>query len=92
MTMLGHYPVVTGLQANTSGGIDYINTDFVDPIDVSTSITTPKVTAGFRLKLAIFTIHADYSYAKYPYMSVGIGFIFRESKMDKIKTEDEPSE
>jgi len=36
-----------------------------------------RTTIGARLKLAVVTIHADYTYAKYSVYTVGVGFSFR---------------
>ena len=35
------------------------------------------MTAGMRLKLAIFTLHADYTVQKYDVLTVGFGFSVR---------------
>ena len=54
----------------------------VDPIDMEIknqdgSITKPRFNAGVRLKLAIVTIHADYSWANYSVLTAGLGISFR---------------
>ena len=41
------------------------------------SDTGANFTAGLRLKLAIFTIHADYNFQQYNSITAGIGFSFR---------------
>ncbi|MFC1731046.1 DUF6588 family protein [candidate division KSB1 bacterium] len=89
MKLKGKYPVPASYDQNT-GNLIVQNID--DPIDVSSSLTNPKITAGFRLKLAFFTIHADYTYTKYPYISAGIGFVFAESKMKKAESKIEEIE
>ncbi len=48
-----------------------------DPIDMSFNAGGPKLKAGFRLKLAILTITADYSLQKYSTFTTGIGFAVR---------------
>jgi hypothetical protein len=48
-----------------------------DPLAMSFSASGPRATAGFRLKLAIFTIHADYTLQKYKALSVGFGMAVR---------------
>jgi hypothetical protein len=35
------------------------------------------MTAGFRLKLAILTLHTDYTLQKYSCLTVGLGFAVR---------------
>jgi hypothetical protein len=49
----------------------------VDPIDLKYHESSWRATAGFRLKFAIFTLHADYTIQQYPIASAGIGFSFR---------------
>ncbi|HEY6952839.1 MAG TPA: DUF6588 family protein, partial [Bacteroidota bacterium] len=64
----------------------------VDPYnytDPSTSVTAKidgfslkganksRVLAGFRILLAVINIHADYSVAKYPVITAGVGITFR---------------
>ena len=44
-----------------------------NPIDMSFSASGPRVTAGFRLKLAVFTLHADYTLQKYQSLNAGSG-------------------
>lgn len=38
-----------------------------------------RTTLGFRLKLFILTLHADYTIQKYNTLSIGLGFSFREN-------------
>lgn len=49
----------------------------VDPVDLSFKTGGPRMTAGFRLKLAILTIHADYTLQKYSTLTMGVGFAVR---------------
>ncbi|UII32987.1 hypothetical protein LVD17_03985 [Fulvivirga ulvae] len=64
---------------------DYVVTDdfgvvdevYTDPIDLSFKTGGPRLTAGMRLKLAIFTLHADYTVQKYDVLTVGFGFSVR---------------
>lgn len=44
-----------------------------DPVKVEGSLSGFRATAGFRLKFALFTLHADYTLANYSVASVGIG-------------------
>lgn len=48
-----------------------------DPIDLSFNASGPRITAGFRLKMAILTLNADYTFQKYKTFNVGIGFSVR---------------
>jgi hypothetical protein len=54
----------------------------VDPIDMviknqDGSVTKPRLNAGVRFKMAIVTIHFDYSWANYSVFTAGLGFSFR---------------
>jgi hypothetical protein len=54
----------------------------VDPIDMEIknqdgSVTKPRFNAGVRFKMAIVTIHFDYSWANYSVFTAGLGFSFR---------------
>jgi hypothetical protein len=49
----------------------------IDPIDIRFSASGLRTTAGFRLKLAIVTIHADYTLQKYNCLTVGLGLSVR---------------
>jgi hypothetical protein len=54
----------------------------VDPIDMEInnqdgSVTKPRLNAGVRFKMAIITIHFDYSWANYSVFTAGLGFSFR---------------
>ena len=53
-----------------------------DPIDISVKnqdggITKPRLNAGVRFKLAVVTIHFDYSWANYSVLTAGLGITFR---------------
>ena len=49
----------------------------VDPLDFKYSASGPRATAGIRLKLAVFTLHADYSFQKYKAFTAGLGISVR---------------
>ncbi len=54
----------------------------VDPIDMTIknqdgNATQPRLNAGVRFKMAIITIHFDYSWANYSVFTAGLGFSFR---------------
>jgi len=63
LAMLGHY------QINGQG--------YVDPVNSKFTASGARVTAGFRLKLAIFTLHADYTLQKYSALTAGFGISIR---------------
>ena len=53
-----------------------------DPIDIEIKnqdggLTKPRLNAGVRLKLAVITIHFDYSWANYSVLTGGLGVSFR---------------
>ena len=48
-----------------------------NPVDLSFAASGPRLTAGMRLKLAILTLHADYTIQKYKCLTVGIGLSVR---------------
>lgn len=48
-----------------------------DPLSLSATATGPRLTAGMRLKLAVFTFHGDYTLQKYKTLSVGFGIAIR---------------
>ena len=49
----------------------------VDPINLNFDDNGLRFTAGLRLKLAIVTLHADYTFQKYNLLSIGFGFSVR---------------
>jgi hypothetical protein len=48
-----------------------------DPVNFEESSSGPRMTAGLRLKLAIFAFHADYTLQKYNTLTVGFGLNVR---------------
>ena len=55
---------------------------WVDPIDMEIrnqdgGVTKPRVNAGIRFKLAVITIHFDYSWANYSVLTAGLGVSIR---------------
>jgi hypothetical protein len=56
---------------------DFNDTSEVDPFDFDFSASGARATAGFRLQLAVLTIHADYTFQKYNALSVGLGISVR---------------
>lgn len=49
----------------------------VDPIDLNFEASGLRSTAGLRLKLAVLTLHADYTIQKYKCLTVGLGISVR---------------
>ncbi len=48
-----------------------------DPVTVEEKVAGPRFTAGLRLKLLIFTFHADYTLQKYSTFTTGFGLSIR---------------
>jgi hypothetical protein len=74
----GDYPYV-GLDVDD---VTVIVQPITDPIDMEIKnkdgkVTKPRINAGIRLKMAVVTLHFDYSWANYSVMSAGLGFSFR---------------
>lgn len=79
----------TNLKLNGDFPVLYLNGTepsvqaLVDPIpdmevkNQDGSVVKPRVNAGVRFKLAIVTIHFDYSWANYSVFTAGLGFSFR---------------
>lgn len=57
---------------------------YTDPIKVTASTGSPRMTVGFRLKLAVVTIHADYTLAEYNMASAGIGINLQSAAPFKL--------
>lgn len=51
--------------------------DEVDPLDLKFAASGVRSTVGFRLKLAVLTLHADYTLQKYKCLTAGIGISVR---------------
>ncbi|MBT1690249.1 DUF6588 family protein [Dawidia soli] len=49
----------------------------INPINIDFKTSGPRATAGFRLKLAVITLHADYTVQKYNALTVGFGINVR---------------
>lgn len=76
----GYYPIpeLSGSQVvvtNTSvGNKDPLNIDIKHE---SGSSVKPRLNAGFKLKMAVITLHADYTYSDYSVVTAGLGISFR---------------
>lgn len=62
----------TGTYTDTTTG-----NQFTDPININSSVSGPRVTGGLRLKLAIFTLHGDYTFQRYNTITLGFGIAVR---------------
>lgn len=76
LRFVGDYPTVS-----VAAGAPVV-VNVTDPIDMEIKnqdggFTKPRLNAGVRFKLAILTIHFDYSWANYSVLSAGLGFSFR---------------
>lgn len=68
LAMKGNYDI------NDNGQTD---PNEVDPLDLKFAASGFRTTAGLRLKLAVFTFHADYTLQKYKCLTVGFGISVR---------------
>ncbi len=60
-------------QYNLNTGINSVDSEIlVDPFSVKSDVSGAKATLGFKLNLAFFRIHADYSFQEFNTASVGI--------------------
>jgi len=72
--MLGEYPLIQFDQTTT----DIYIQDVTDPIALKfDNFSGLQLNAGIRLKLAVITLHADYTYANYNMITAGIGLSIR---------------
>lgn len=51
--------------------------EITDPINLDYSLDSPRLTMGMRLKLAVITLHGDYTFQKYNTLSAGFGITVR---------------
>lgn len=54
-----------------------VSADEKDPVDLKFAASGFRTTAGMRLKLAVLTLHADYTLQKYKCLTVGLGISVR---------------
>lgn len=60
-----------------NGDTDYDDAGERDPVDLKFAASGPRVTAGFRLKFAVFTLHGEYTLQKYSSFTGGFGINVR---------------
>ena len=80
LALKGNYPLYHIDDTNPADPVLVIDDSdvYLDPIDLNVkSLSGLRLNAGFRLKFAVFTIHADYTYASYSVFTAGLGFSFR---------------
>jgi len=72
----GDYPSVylDGITPSVQALVDPINMEIRNQ---DGGVTKPRFNAGIRLKLAVVTLHADYSWANYSVLSAGLGISIR---------------
>jgi hypothetical protein len=77
LAMVGDYPITVPnddvITPGPSAGYYKTTMDVTDPIKIEGKLSGLRANAGFRLKLAVLTIHADYTLGKYNVASVGLG-------------------
>lgn len=74
LAMKGEYPVTdVNPDFGTTSTKPKVVRELKDPVKVEGNLSGFRATAGFRLKFALFTIHADYTLANYSVASLGIG-------------------
>ncbi len=77
VSLLGDYPILRldGLKEQVPGiSIE----DVTDPISLEfDTLSGLQYNAGLRFKFALFTVHADYTWANYSMVTVGVGLSFR---------------
>jgi hypothetical protein len=74
--LAGDYPTL-GDPVLSNGTYKMKIKNIADPVKVTSAETMPNATIGFRLKLALITLHAQYVAQKYPIASAGFGISFR---------------
>ncbi len=47
--------------------------EVTDPLSTKATLSGVRANAGFRLKLTVFSLHADYTYSQYPMVTFGLG-------------------
>lgn len=77
LNLEGNYPMITSVTVD--GPVVEAQ---ADPINIEIKnqdggITKPRLNAGLRLKLAVMTIHFDYTWANYSMVSLGLGVSIR---------------
>jgi len=74
LELVGTYPMAA-LQG-TSFVVDE-STAIKDPVNMEIKSTDVRLNAGFRIKMAVITLHFDYTYANYSIATAGLGISLR---------------
>ncbi|WP_421876245.1 DUF6588 family protein [Marinoscillum sp.] len=69
--------ISTKTNFNLNGTYETEAGTFTDPVDLSYKSGSLRANAGLRLKLLIFTFHAEYALQKYNTLSAGVGISIR---------------
>lgn len=83
LALKGDYPIaVPGTGANLGNPVVQDANRVTDPINIkmsssSGSVTKPRLNAGVKFKMAIVTLHFDYTLANYSVVTAGLGISFR---------------
>ncbi len=75
LAMTGNYDIEVAAEVNGQLGSEILT--LVDPINLEFDSNGIRATAGLRIKLAIFTFHADYTAQEYNIISGGFGIALR---------------
>ena len=80
----GYFPVPALNTDDVLNPYTEVTNEYVEkePLDIEIKntdggITAPRLNAGMRLKFTVVTIHADYTWANYSVVTVGLGISFR---------------
>ena len=76
LSMTGNYPTL-GDPVQSGNTYKMKIKNITNPINFKSSEVMANATLGFRLKLAVISVHAQYEFQKYPVASAGFGFTFR---------------
>jgi len=71
----GNYPMAE-VKSTTAVVVDE-TTAISNPVDMDIKSTDLRLNAGIRIKMAVITIHFDYTYANYSIATVGLGVSLR---------------
>lgn len=76
VNLLGNYPLIGADVSN--GTTNVFIEDHLNPVSLNfENFSGLQYTGGIRLKLAVITLHADYTHANYRLFSVGLGLSVR---------------
>ena len=78
LTLYGGIGFSTSISSfKINGTFETEGEDFVDPIDFNFTSMGPRINAGFRVKVFIFTLHGEYALQEYSSVTAGFGFSYR---------------